>query len=296
MLRASLRFPPAPELLDIFKACGVALLQFLCRGITIIVGLIVFFRESGATSTVEYLSKMCKFTSDSYGRISCRANKNWLDFNEWGLPKKWDKLKELPSSLHVGEKDILRILIFSETESLQQELCYISQCVAEECLFKVGLSIQAGRSNATQLKNFEKVHKTTSTTFKRSACHPSEGQRVTNSSSPKNRKINDKVILLRDDGGSMEAARLPTIDPVSLDSDIDARSSRIHIPEKSLEEGFTRSFLKGVRLVHRKTGVDIEGLIPNQASEDSSPNSGDEDIESELKKALFSDDDDIDIA
>ncbi|KAH0457144.1 hypothetical protein IEQ34_015051 [Dendrobium chrysotoxum] len=138
-LRVGLRFPPAPELLDIFKACGVALPQFLCRAITIIVGLIVFFRERGATLTVEYLSKMCKFTSDSYGRISCRANKKWLDFvtrdpsknwynsfffvkNEWGLPEKWDKLKELPNSLHVGvdlRKDTDTIAPRGETVSGQ---------------------------------------------------------------------------------------------------------------------------------------------------------------------------------
>ncbi|KAH0449197.1 hypothetical protein IEQ34_022997 [Dendrobium chrysotoxum] len=74
-LHAGLRFPPAHELFDIFKACGIALPQFLCRAITIIVGSIVFFRLYGATLTIEYLSKMCKFTSDSHDRILCRANK-----------------------------------------------------------------------------------------------------------------------------------------------------------------------------------------------------------------------------
>ncbi|KAH0467229.1 hypothetical protein IEQ34_004467 [Dendrobium chrysotoxum] len=42
-------------LLDIFKACGVALPQFLFRVITIIVGLIVFFRECRAALIVECL-------------------------------------------------------------------------------------------------------------------------------------------------------------------------------------------------------------------------------------------------
>ncbi|KAH0466488.1 hypothetical protein IEQ34_003726 [Dendrobium chrysotoxum] len=55
VLHASLRFPPAPKFLDIFKACGVTLPQFLCRAITLIVGLVVFFRECGATLTIEYL-------------------------------------------------------------------------------------------------------------------------------------------------------------------------------------------------------------------------------------------------
>ncbi|KAH0459032.1 hypothetical protein IEQ34_011846 [Dendrobium chrysotoxum] len=453
-LRTGLRFPPAPELLDIFKACGVALPQFLCRAITIIVGLIVFFKERGATLTVEYLSKMCKFTSDSYGCISCRANKKWLDFNEWGLPEKWDKFKELPSSLHVGEGDILRILNCSDTKSLQQELRYISRCVTEECLFKVGLSIQAGRSHAIQLKKSEKTPEVKSNALKRPASHSSEGQKIIDPPSLKKRKTNDKVIMPRDGGRGKEVARPLATDTVSLDSDSKVRPSKIHIPEdvlkhicigrrhakeimiqkmnmeskfesilddwndefvkvkflqgeykrrlevktketsileadlsrhelieahaeinqhketlkklaleknalkkenkklqdhlqereiinldieaislkaveefkksatycreiqhliqeayeklfdvevkdlerQSLEEGFTRGFLKGVQLVHRKTVVDIEGLTPSQASEDSSLDSGDEDIESELKKALFSDYDDIDIA
>ncbi|KAH0449729.1 hypothetical protein IEQ34_020421 [Dendrobium chrysotoxum] len=365
---------------------------------------------------------MCKFTSDSYGRISCRANKKWLDFvtrdlsknwynsfffvkNEWGLPEKWDKLKELPSSLHVGEGDILRILNFSDTENLQQELRYISRCVTEECLFKVGLSVQAGRSHAIQLKKYEKTPEVKSNALKRSASHSSEGQKIIDPSSLKKRKTNNKVIMPRDGGRGKEVVRPLATDTVSLDSDSEVRPSKIHIPEdflqgeykrrleaktketsilegqltecraelatistslsfqnreadlsrhelieahaeinqhkktlkklaleknalekenkklqdhlqereitnldieaislkadlerQSLEEGFTRGFLKGVRLVHGKTGVDIEGLTPSQASEDSSLDSDDEDIESELKKALFSDDDDIDIA
>ncbi|KAH0458290.1 hypothetical protein IEQ34_013605 [Dendrobium chrysotoxum] len=251
-LRAGLRFPPAPELLDIFKACGVALPQFLCRAVTIIVGLIVFFRERGATLTVEYLSKMCKFTSDSYGRISCRANKKWLDFvtrdpsknwynsfffvkNEWGLPEKWDKLKELPSSLHVGEGDILRILNFSNTESLQQELRYISRCVTEECLFKVGLSIQAGRSHAIQLKKSEKTLEVKSNALKRPASHSSEGQKIIDPSSLKKRKPNDKVIMPRDGGRGKEVSRPLATDTVSLDSDSEVRPSKIHIPEDVLK-------------------------------------------------------------
>ncbi|KAH0451122.1 hypothetical protein IEQ34_018421 [Dendrobium chrysotoxum] len=119
-LRAGLRFPPAPELLEIFKACGVSLPQFLCRAITIIFGLTVFFQERGATLTVEYLSEICKFTNDIYGRVSCRNNKKWLDFsmhdpsknwsssfffvkNEWGLPEKWGRLKELLDFPNIGE-------------------------------------------------------------------------------------------------------------------------------------------------------------------------------------------------
>ncbi|KAH0448978.1 hypothetical protein IEQ34_022778 [Dendrobium chrysotoxum] len=63
-LRAGLRFPLAPELLGIFKACGVPLAQFLCKTVTIIMGLTVFHRERGVRLIVDHLSKMCMFTSD----------------------------------------------------------------------------------------------------------------------------------------------------------------------------------------------------------------------------------------
>ncbi|KAH0458736.1 hypothetical protein IEQ34_011550 [Dendrobium chrysotoxum] len=147
-LRAGLRFPPAPELLDIFKACGVALPQFLCSGLD-------------------------KATNLDIEAISLKAVEEFKKY----------------------------VTYRREIQHLIQE--------AYEKLFDV------------EVKDLER---------------------------------------------------------------------------QSLEEGFTRGFLKGVRLVHRKTGVDIEGLTPSQASEDSSPDSGDEYIESEFKKALLRDDDDIDIA
>ncbi|KAH0456590.1 hypothetical protein IEQ34_014497 [Dendrobium chrysotoxum] len=64
-----------------------------------------------------------------------------------------------------------------------------------------------------------------------------------------------------------------------------------------MEEGFIRGFMKGVRAVQRKTGIEIDGLTPSQASGDPSSDSGGEEIESELQKAfsLEEDEDDIDI-
>ncbi|KAL0905902.1 hypothetical protein M5K25_024350 [Dendrobium thyrsiflorum] len=416
-LRSGLRFPPLPELLRIFEACGVFLPQFLCRAITIMVGLAVFFRERGAILTVEYLSKMCKFTSDTHGRVSCRNNKKWLDFstrdpsknwsssfffvkNEWNLPEKWGRLKELLDSPNIGEQELLKILNFPDIESLQHELRYISGRVTEEFLFKVGISIQAGRSHASQLKKSEKTPEVKFNVLKRSASHSLEGQKISDPSLLKKRQTNDKVIMPRDGSRYKEVVRPPTIDTVFLDSDSGDQNSKIHIPEdvlkhicigrrrtneimiqkmdlesrfesildnwndefknalekennklqdhlqksetttldietislraveefkkpatyrreiqrltqeayeklfnvevkdlerQSLEEGFTRGFLKGVRLVHRKTGVDIEGLTLSQVSEDPPADSGD-DIESELKKGFSSDNDDVEIS
>ncbi|KAH0458852.1 hypothetical protein IEQ34_011666 [Dendrobium chrysotoxum] len=187
-------------------------------------------------------------------------SKNWYNSfffvkNEWGLREKWDRLKDLPSSSYVGEEDILRILNFLDMKSLQQELCYISRYVTEECLFKVGLFTQAGRSHAIQLKKSEKVHETTSNVLKRSASHPSKGQKIQSHIQEAYEKLFDVEV-----------------------KDLECQS---------LKEGFTRGFLKDVWLVHRKTNVEIEGLTLNQASDDSSPDSGDEDIKSELNKTLL---------
>ncbi|KAH0464834.1 hypothetical protein IEQ34_004937 [Dendrobium chrysotoxum] len=63
------------------------------------------------------------------------------------------------------------------------------------------------------------------------------------------------------------------------------------------EDGFIKGFMKGVHIVHRKTGAEIEGLTPSQASGEPSSNSGGEELESELQQAfsLEEDEDDIDI-
>ncbi|KAL0909376.1 hypothetical protein M5K25_020238 [Dendrobium thyrsiflorum] len=68
------------------------------------------------------------------------------------------------------------------------------------------------------------------------------------------------------------------------------------LEQECMEEGFVRGFLKGVRLVHRKTGAAVEGLTPSQASGDSPSDSDGDEIESELQKAFdLEDDTDIEI-
>ncbi|KAH0457902.1 hypothetical protein IEQ34_013217 [Dendrobium chrysotoxum] len=62
------------------------------------------------------------------------------------------------------------------------------------------------------------------------------------------------------------------------------------LKRRCLEEDFVRGYLKG-----RKAGVTIEGLSPSQASEDSSPDLDDEDVESELRKDFSSDDEKVEI-
>ncbi|KAH0456627.1 hypothetical protein IEQ34_014534 [Dendrobium chrysotoxum] len=234
-LRTGLRFPLAPELLEIFRVCGVPLAQFLCRTITIIVGLTAFYRERGARLTVDHLSKMCWLTSDSQGCILCRGKK-WLDFsthdpsknwsssfffvkNDWGLSEKWGRLKQLPDFPHLREEEILKTLNFSDTKSLQEELCHISQYVMEEKLFKVGLSIQAGRSHTVGLKKSDKVRETSPNALRSSSSRPSRGQGENESSLIKKRRVDDVVGLPSDGEASKEVIRPLMIDIAAHNSD-----------------------------------------------------------------------------
>ncbi|KAH0470825.1 hypothetical protein IEQ34_000548 [Dendrobium chrysotoxum] len=64
------------------------------------------------------------------------------------------------------------------------------------------------------------------------------------------------------------------------------------LEQQCIENGFIRGFLKGVRLIQRKTGVQVEGVTPSQASDDFPSGSDGNEIESELQKAFDLDVDD----
>ncbi|KAH0459069.1 hypothetical protein IEQ34_011883 [Dendrobium chrysotoxum] len=77
--------------------------------------------------------------------------------NDWGLIEKWEKIKDLPAPLQVGEEDILRILNILDIEYILYEVYYLNKFIEEEFLLKVGLSFQAGRPDARMLKKSSKV-------------------------------------------------------------------------------------------------------------------------------------------
>ncbi|PKU69851.1 hypothetical protein MA16_Dca017141 [Dendrobium catenatum] len=132
-IRAGLRFPPSTELIEVLQRCGVNLSQFSFRAMSVTVGLIALFRDRGATMTPEHLSRMGRFT------------------------KKWGKMKDLSSPLHVREEDIMRILKVPDLDHLLFEVLHMSKYTEEEFLFKVGLSFYAGRSDARMLKPTSRV-------------------------------------------------------------------------------------------------------------------------------------------
>ncbi|KAH0455662.1 hypothetical protein IEQ34_015694 [Dendrobium chrysotoxum] len=298
-LRAGLRFPPSPELSDILMICGVSLAQLSYRAMSIIMGLIVLFRDRGAVLSPDCLARMGRLIGDTQGRISFRSkwldirtrdpSKSWIsDFfyvkNDWNLLEKWGKMRELPIPLHLGAEELLKILKFSDIDTLHYEVRYLSRYIDEEYLFKVGLSTQAGRSHAQMLKKSVKVSEAAVQSSKIPPKRPGSEDNV---QTVKKKRVEEKSaafkIIVED---HIQEARnhIYDVEVKALEADC-------------MEEGFIRGFMKGVRAVQRKTGAEIDGLTPSQASGDPSSDSGGEEIESELQKAfsLEEDEDDIDI-
>ncbi|KAH0462003.1 hypothetical protein IEQ34_009578 [Dendrobium chrysotoxum] len=341
-LRAGLRFPPSSELIDILTLCGVCLSQFSYRAMSIVMGLIVLFRDRGVVLSSECLSRMGRLFSDAQGRVSFRSK--WLDIrtrdpskgwisnffyvqNDWGLQEKWGKLKELPVPLHIGAEDLLRILKLPDLDALHYEVRYLSRYVDEEYLFKVGLSTQAGRSHAQMLKKSARVPEVVpqKNHFKRpgseeglQALRKKRAELVEAQATIKQQEKAQQVLEAENERlqsvlSEKEAQQLPSavieefkksyaFKIIIEDHIQEARSHIYDVEVKALEaecaeDGFIRGFMKGVRTVHRKTGAEIEGLTPSQASSDASSDSGGEELESELQRAfaLEEDEDDVEI-
>ncbi|KAH0464323.1 hypothetical protein IEQ34_007109 [Dendrobium chrysotoxum] len=436
-LRAGLRFPPSSELIDILTLCGVCLSQFSYRAMSIVMGLIVLFRDRGVVLSSECLSRLGRLFSDAQGRVSFRSK--WLDIRTRD-PSKGEvgKLKELPVPLHIGAEDLLRILKLPDLDALHYEVRYLSRYVDEEYLFKVGLSTQAGRSHAQMLKKSARVPEVVpqKNHSKRPGSEEglqalrkkragevltvvSKGPRTSPSKShiPEDvlnhqcigrrraeelysdfklemtktlndwnkefvkvkylqgeykKKYESKVKEMKAVEDQLEGCRNELANKITSVSSQNERMDRLHIelveaqetikqqekaqqvleaenerlrsvlsekeaqqlPSAVIEEfkksyafkiiiedhvqearshiydvevkaleaecaedGFIRGFMKGVRTVHRKTGAEIEGLTPSQASSDASSDSGGEELESELQRAfaLEEDEDDVEI-
>ncbi|KAL0915634.1 hypothetical protein M5K25_016067 [Dendrobium thyrsiflorum] len=322
---------------------------------SVTIWLIGLFRDRGVVLTPECLSRMGRFISDAQGRVTFRSK--WLDIrtrdplkswasafffvkNDWGLIEKWGKLTDLPAPLHIGEEDIMRIL----------KVRYLGRYIEEEFLFKVGLSIHAGRSEAKMLKKSAKAPEPRlqpQLQLQRSPLRNREFVNVKYLQGEYKRKYDSRtkevkvleaelsecrtelaniavITQLRKDQkasaekvGKLEAenkrsrallaekeAALSGLESSRIIEDFknsiafktliqdhvqEARDHIYDIEVKALEqqcmdEGFIRGFLKGVRLMQRKTGVTVEGLTPSQASSDPSSDADGDEVESELQK------------
>ncbi|KAH0458655.1 hypothetical protein IEQ34_011469 [Dendrobium chrysotoxum] len=424
-LRAGLRFPPSSELIDILTLCRVCLSQFSYRAMSIVMGLIVLFRDRGVVLSSECLSRMGRLFSDTQGRISFRSK--WLDIrtrdpskgwvsnffyvqNDWGLQEKWGKLKELPVPLHIGAEDLLRILKLPDLDALHYEMLKKSARVPEVIPQK-NHSKRPGSEEGLQASRKKRADKVLTVVSKGPRASPSKsyipedvlnhqciGRRraeelysdfkleMTKTLNDWNKefvkvkylqgeykkKYDSKVKEMKVVEDQLEGCRTELANKITSVSSQNERMDRLHIElveaqatikqqEKAqqvleaenerlqsvlsekeaqqlpsavieefkksyafkiiiedhiqearshiydvevkaleaecVEDGFIRGFMKGVRTVHRKTGAEIEGLTPSQASSDASSDSGGEELESELQRAfaLEEDEDDVEI-
>ncbi|KAH0451635.1 hypothetical protein IEQ34_018934 [Dendrobium chrysotoxum] len=85
-------------------------------------------------------------------------------------------MKDLPSPLHVEEEDIMRILKVPDIGYLLFEVGHMSRYIEEEFLFKVGLSFDAGRSDAKMLKPTYNVLEPLAPTSKVAPKYPARGE------------------------------------------------------------------------------------------------------------------------
>ncbi|KAH0466516.1 hypothetical protein IEQ34_003754 [Dendrobium chrysotoxum] len=270
-LRAGLRFPPHAELIKILRWCRVNLSQFSFRAMSVTVGLIVLFRDRGATLTPEHLSRMGRFTSDTHGRVIFRSkwldlctrdpSKNWANVfffvkNDWGLLEKWGKMKDLSSPLHVKEEDIMRILKVPDIEHLLFEVRHMSRYIEKSSCSRWGCCSTL-EATITQLLKDQKASKEKIASLeardKRSQTLIAEKEAALSGSEP-SKEARDHIY------------------------DIEVKA----LERQCIEDGFIRGFLKGVRLMQRKTGVQVEGVTPSQASNDFPSGSDGDEIESEL--------------
>ncbi|KAH0455786.1 hypothetical protein IEQ34_015818 [Dendrobium chrysotoxum] len=179
------------------------------------------------------------------------ANTFFFVKNDWGLLEKWGKMRDLPAPLHVKEEDIMWILKVPNIELLLHEVCYLNKYIEEKFLFK--------RASIEKVAVLEAENKRSQTLIaeKEAAFTGFESSRVVENFK---KSIAFKTII--------------------QDRIQEARDYIYEI--ECINEGFIRGFLKGVRLVQRKIGVEVEGLTPSQALDDFPSDYIGDEIESEL--------------
>ncbi|KAH0453413.1 hypothetical protein IEQ34_017737 [Dendrobium chrysotoxum] len=231
-LRAGLQFPSPLELIDISVTCRIT------------VGLIVFFRDRGVVLTlvqglITFISKWLAIRTKINQRV--------------GL----EKLKDLSFPFHVGVEDILRMLNIPDVKTLYYEVCYLGKYVKDKYLFKVGLSTQAGRSQAIILKK----------SFKILECMDLEIE-----------ILKEKIATLKDIEDIEEFKKSIAFRSIIQEHVQEARD-HIYVVESSAA----------------KTRDEIKMLTSSQASDAYPLNLGDDDIESEFRKVFVSENDDVEI-
>ncbi|KAH0469856.1 hypothetical protein IEQ34_001414 [Dendrobium chrysotoxum] len=248
-LRAGLRFPPFVELVEILRRCRVCLSQFSYRAMSETVGLIALFRDRGAVLTPEHLSRMGRLTSDMQGHVTFRCK--CLDMRTRDPVKNWS------SSYFFVRNDWGLLEKWGKMRDLLAPLH-----VGEEDIMRL-LKVHDVEHLLYEVRYLNKYIEE-EFLFKEAALTSFESARVI------------------DDFKKSIAFKIIIQDHVQEARDHIYEVEVKALKQQCLDDEFIQGFLKGVRLMQRKTGVEVEGLTPSQASDDFPPGSDGDEIESEL--------------
>ncbi|KAH0464458.1 hypothetical protein IEQ34_007244 [Dendrobium chrysotoxum] len=342
-LRAGLRFPPS-ELIDILMIYRVCLSQFSYRVMSIVMGLIVLFRDCGVGKLkelhvplhigaedllrilklpdldalhyeVRYLSR---YIDEEYlfkvrlstqeGRLHAQILKKSARVPEVVPQKNHSKRPGSEEGLQAPRKkkedEVLTVV--SKGPRVSPSKSYIPEDVLNhQCI---------GRRRAEELYSDFKLEMTKTLNDWQRVCEELVEAQATIKQQEKTQHVLEaenerlKSVLSEKEAQQLPSAVIEEFKKsyafkiINEDHIQAARSHIYDVEVKALEaecaeDGFIRGFMKGVRIVHRKTGAEIEGLTPSQASSDASSDSGGEELESELQRAfaLEEDEDDVEI-
>ncbi|KAH0463053.1 hypothetical protein IEQ34_007635 [Dendrobium chrysotoxum] len=226
--------------------------------------------------------------------------KNWSSSyffvrNDWGLLEKWGKMRDLPAPLHVGEEDMIRLLKVPDVEHLLYEVRYLNKYIEEEFLFKIDrlqVDLERAQTTITQLREDQRA------SGERVAVLEAENKRSQTLIAEKEAALTSfESARVIDDFKKSIAFKIIIQDHIQEARDHIYEVEVKALEQQCLDDGFIWGFLKGVHLMQRKTGVEVEGLTLSQASDDFPPGSDGDEIESELQKAfaLEADDEVVDI-
>ncbi|KAH0458426.1 hypothetical protein IEQ34_013741 [Dendrobium chrysotoxum] len=341
-LRAGLRFPLAPELLEIFRACGVPLAQFLCRTVKIIVGLTSLQEELRHISQYVLEEKLFKIglsiqAGSSHG-VQLKKSKKRRVNDAVGLPSDGEVCREVIHPLNIditalnSDREV-RPLKVPIPEEVLKHICVGRQRAKEVMIQKIDVESQFDTMldewNAEFVKikylqreykrKLDKKIKETSALESQLAKCRAEMETISTTLSLQNREASrsrTELIEARTETNQKNEDHLLEKEAAILDADARTEAISLEAVEKFkkssahrreiqnyVQEAYNKLFDAEARDLKRrcleedfrKAGVTIEGLSPSQASEDSSPDLDDEDVESELRKDFSSDDEKVEI-
>ncbi|KAH0462194.1 hypothetical protein IEQ34_009769 [Dendrobium chrysotoxum] len=295
-LRAGLRFPPSLELIDILTICGVSLSQFFYRAMSIVMGLIVLFRDRRVILSVEYVSRMGRLFSDVQG--TKKEGDEILVVSGKGPPVS-------PSKSYIPE-DVLKYQCIGHRRA--EKLLEINKILNDWNNEFVKVKYLQGKYKK---KYDEKVKEMKVVEDQLAECRAELANRIT-STSCQNERIDHLHIELVETQAminqQMRDQQILEAENKKLQSMLSEKEAQ-QLPSAVLEE-FKKSYAFKIIIedhvqkarnhlydVEYKTGAEVEGLTPSQASGDPSTDSGGEELESELQQAfsLKEEEDDIDI-